>query len=103
MGTEIRHNTRDKRDGCRGDTATSSNSVQSESYRNTEANPKGQQEEITSQKIDLIIESHGNNIDGNKMNRYHKVSINILGEGKQTIKGAREFIRSRTQADHIIF
>ena len=55
-------------------------------------------------KLNIIIDSQGNLLDGTKMYKNMEVKINVLGQGQKNIKGARSHISQQyfTEHDHII-
>ena len=55
-------------------------------------------------KLNIIIDSQGNLLDGTKMYKHMEVKINVLGQGQKNIKGARSHISQQyyTKQDHVI-
>ena len=55
-------------------------------------------------KLNIIIDSQGNLLDGTKMYKNMEVEISVLGPGQKNIKGARSHISQQyyTHDDHVI-
>jgi len=58
---------------------------------------------IKSHNIELIIDSHGNGLQAEKIYKNKDFNVSILGPSKKNIEGAREFIESHSSPKDIVF
>lgn len=55
-----------------------------------------------SHEVELVIDSHGNGIQANRMYRNKDFNINVLGPNKKNIAGVNEFVDNHETPKHLI-
>ena len=89
----------DTNDGNKPDTDTTRTNSSMNTTKKQRQSPNSK---FKAHEIQMVFDSHGNDLIANKIYKWRDVGIHILGKDKKNISGASEYVQGMSEVKHLV-